>query len=121
MSQLVFYLRLFYTEIQLGWNSEEWPIYLSWVAVIMFAVLIVIAASYILFGRGTLAVQRHRKIFFTGIFMTVTLTIIFFFSAGRVSMLPLSAGVHQMDKYGCCAQAIVYPRNRVTAYVFQIL
>ncbi len=37
----------------------------------------------------------------------------FFFLAGRVSMLPLPEGVHEMAKYGCCAQAIVYPREKV--------
>jgi hypothetical protein len=32
-------------------------------------------------------------------------------------MLPLPEGVHEMTKYGCCAQAIVYPRNKVPVYV----
>ena len=28
-------------------------------------------------------------------------------------MLPVSEGVHQMPKFGCCSQAFVFPRTRI--------
>jgi hypothetical protein len=36
-----------------------------------------------------------------------------FFAAGRASMLPISAGVNQMPRFGCCTQALAFPRDRV--------
>jgi hypothetical protein len=40
-----------------------------------------------------------------------------FFAAGRVTMLPLSNGVHQMPKFGCCSQALVFPQSRIPELV----
>ncbi|MCJ1264716.1 hypothetical protein MMC22_004591 [Lobaria immixta] len=35
------------------------------------------------------------------------------FAAGKVTVLPLPAGVHEMNKYGCCSQGLVSPRGKV--------
>lgn len=61
----------------------------------------------------TSLVQKHARILLTTSVLSVCLITVLFFISGRVSMLPLSEGVHEMTKYGCCAQAIVYPRNKV--------
>lgn len=32
-------------------------------------------------------------------------------------MLPIPKGVHQMPRFGCCSQAFVFPRSRITDLV----
>ncbi|KAL2065733.1 hypothetical protein VTL71DRAFT_3403 [Oculimacula yallundae] len=108
-----FYLRLFYIESQLGWNSEEWPTYLHWIIpIFLLVVLVHVVIRHIL--QRTPFLTRQSRIILSASVLTTSMIAVFFFLAGRVSVLPLKAGVHPMDKYGCCAQAIVYPRNRVS-------
>ncbi|KAK0108068.1 hypothetical protein ONS95_002889 [Cadophora gregata] len=108
-----FYLRLFYTEAQLGWNSEEWPVYLYWASpFFLLVVLFHLVIRHIL--QGTPLLSRHSRIILSASVLTTSLMAVFFLAAGRVSVLPLKVGVNPMDKYGCCAQAIVYPRNKVS-------
>ncbi|KAF7589514.1 hypothetical protein BBP40_004221 [Aspergillus hancockii] len=101
------YLRLFYTEQLLGWNSEEWPIYL------FFSLLTTIFLTYILLG--TIHYQPNTRPFlpddtaFLLCGICAPLLIGLFFTAGRVSMLPILAGVHEMSKFGCCSQVFVFP------------
>lgn len=42
----------------------------------------------------------------------IPLCILLFFASGRVSMLPLPAGVNLMPKFGCCSQSFVFPTSR---------
>jgi len=105
-------MRLFYTETNLGWNSEEWPVYLRWAIPIALCIASFNALVYYTIRRSPL-VQRHWRILLIASLLTAFLAVVFFFSAGRVSMLPMAEGVHEMNKYGCCAQGIVYPRNKV--------
>ncbi|KAG0647781.1 hypothetical protein D0Z07_6789 [Hyphodiscus hymeniophilus] len=107
-----YYLRLFYTEKQLGWNSEEWLLYLRWGPSIILIITVVNAIMFLFLYRTSL-IQKHGRILLSASLLTICLMIVFFFSSGRVSMLPLPEGVHEMTKYGCCAQAIVYPQNKV--------
>lgn len=46
-------------------------------------------------------------------FVMTPLLIILFFAAGRISMLPMSAGVHEMPNFGCCSQGLVFPQARI--------
>jgi len=110
---IVFYLRLFYTETQLGWNSEEWPTYLSWIIPIVTMITSVQVIIYRKFRKTSLMKLHGNTLFAAGILTTILMTV-FFFAAGRASMLPVRYGVHEMPKYGCCAQAIVYPRAKVS-------
>lgn len=112
---LVFYLRLFYTEAQLGWNSEEWQLYLRWAPAVIFVTALVNGALFGLLYRTPL-VQKYGRVLLATSLLTVCTMVVVFFMSGRVSMLPLREGVHEMNKYGCCAQAIVYPRNKVPMY-----
>lgn len=105
------YLRLFYTEEFLGWNSEDWPYYL------FYSILAVCFVSCILLG--TRQYQPHSRpylpngtIFLFG-FICTPLLIGLFFAAGRVTMLPIPNGVHQMPRFGCCSQALVFPQSRI--------
>ncbi|KZF23863.1 glycosyltransferase family 54 protein [Xylona heveae TC161] len=105
------YLRLFYTEKFHGWNSEEWPIYLfcSIVLVTVLGAVLVSARQYLSFTRQLLG--NETIVLLCGI--STPLCIVLFFAAGRVTMLPLPAGVNEMPAYGCCSQALVYPQTRV--------
>jgi hypothetical protein len=105
------YLRLFYnTRIQ-GWNSEFWPHYLFWSVV--FEVLLT-SVLWLL----------HRSNAAAGRFLTprTTLTILFicspacvalYFAAGRLTVHPNPIGIHQRNSYGCCSQALLFPREQV--------
>jgi len=108
-----FYLRIFYTEGLLGWNRDEWPTYMRWVLLVILVVILFNAVGFRVFRRRNFT-QNHGRVLLLGSFLAVCLMMTFFFMAGRVSMLPLPTGVHEMSKYGCCAQAIVYPRTKVT-------
>jgi len=105
------YLRLFYnTRIQ-GWNSESWPVYLFWS--VMFETMLFCVLRFL--RHGSKAATR---------FLTprTTLFILFFcspacvglyFAAGRLTVHPNPTGIHQMNGYGCCSQALLFPRSRV--------
>ncbi|KIW57195.1 hypothetical protein PV05_05785 [Exophiala xenobiotica] len=105
------YLRLFYTDELLGWNSELWATYLFWSFVIWISLLTMMLASRRRFPR--------QLEFFT-IDVTAVIAIIcipamvlLFFLAGKQTMMPLTSGVQEMNKYGCCSQGFVYPRDMV--------
>ncbi|KAJ5153783.1 uncharacterized protein N7500_009222 [Penicillium coprophilum] len=109
------YLRLFYTEELLGWNAEEWPAYLFYsVAVVCFVVCVLLGIRR--FKPSTrIFLNNMTIILLSGVFTPLLIGL--FFAAGRVTMLPLSNGVHQMPKFGCCSQAFVFPQSRITELV----
>ncbi|KAL3476775.1 hypothetical protein BJX99DRAFT_136553 [Aspergillus californicus] len=105
------YLRLFYTEKFLGWNSENWPIYAS----CSVSIVAMIAAMGIMGRRKVRPMQGVLTNSFIGIvcFVCVPLLIILYFLAGRVTMQPMKPGLHLMNSHGCCSQALVFPRENV--------
>ena len=111
------YLRLFFTEEFLGWNIEEAPRYLLQSLVISAAV-----AGFLLLFRSFTPnrfIITDSFIMITALVYTPAL-ILLYFAAGRITMQPLSPGVLEMPKFGCCAQGLVFPRNmaaRVVSYL----
>lgn len=105
------YLRLFYVEDLLGWNSEEWPRYLFW----SFTVWVFLTAGMLLakrrYPRGLNTLTYSSIWMISGVF--IPLGIGLHFMAGRQTMWPISAGVQSMNKYGCCSQALIFPRSIV--------
>ncbi|RWA11747.1 hypothetical protein EKO27_g3359 [Xylaria grammica] len=104
------YLRLFYYEGLLGWNSESWPTYLGSSLSITAIVLVSLVAARRYVARAYLT---HTVLLITTL-VFMPLLIALFFIAGRNSMLPQPVGVHAMDKYACCGQGLVFPRSTVT-------
>lgn len=104
------YLRLFYTEEFLGWNSEDWPTYVSW------SLLWVIGpAVFLAYIRSCVASAKKLlsdPIILVSCFVCIPMLIGLFFAAGKVTMLPLPAGVNAMNQYGCCSQGLVFPRHK---------
>ncbi|KAJ5556581.1 hypothetical protein N7494_000496 [Penicillium frequentans] len=45
-------------------------------------------------------------------FTITPLLIILSFAAGRITMLPMPAGVHEMLKFACCSRGLVFPQAR---------
>ncbi|KAM0716158.1 hypothetical protein Q7P37_008672 [Cladosporium fusiforme] len=102
------YLRLFYTEEFLGWNGEDWPIHVS------CSLLTIVVSGLLLNWIRSRSQNTQRFISMTGILAVCLvlepLLIVLVFAAGKVSVLPRSPGVNVMNKYGCCSQALVFPR-----------
>ena len=105
------YLRLFYTEKFLGWNSEEWPKYLTFSLLAFMAV----AGTLICTRKRSRLVREFATIPFLGTicFVFLPLLIGLIFLGGRVTMRPLKPGLHVMNRYGCCTQAMVFSRDKV--------
>lgn len=102
------YLRLFYTEKFLGWNSEHWPVYLSWSVAVVSLV-----ASMGLYVRRKARSSHHllsNQFLAVVCFVCVPLVIGLYFMSGRVTMHPMKPGIHLMNRNGCCSQALVFPR-----------
>ncbi|KAF9883098.1 hypothetical protein FE257_004106 [Aspergillus nanangensis] len=100
------YLRLFYTESLLGWNSEEWPQYLFWSFVVWASsTATMIAAKKWLKTPNLLA----SSIVWTVSCILVPATISIHFILGRQTMWPIPSGVHEMNRYGCCSQGLIFP------------
>ncbi|KAF9883760.1 hypothetical protein FE257_002826 [Aspergillus nanangensis] len=81
------YLRLFYTESLLGWNSEEWPQYLFW--------------SFVVWASSTAAMIAARKWLKAPNLLASSIV--------WTTMWPIPSGVHVMNKYGCCSQGLIFP------------
>ncbi|KAJ6191129.1 hypothetical protein N7519_001150 [Penicillium mononematosum] len=105
------YLRLFYTEELLGWNSEEWPTYL------FYSILTVLLVACTCLGvrryepRLASHLSNETILLLSGV--CAPLLIGLFFATGRATMMPIPDGVHQMPQFGCCSQAFVFPRSRI--------
>ncbi|KAI1658562.1 hypothetical protein F4813DRAFT_38083 [Daldinia decipiens] len=112
------YLRVFYDGRLLGWNSEEWPIYVeSSIAILIAEVLILITLRWrIAMLRKTLTSSVLFLLCGVGTPMLIGL----FFAAGRNCMLPKEPGVHLMQKYGCCAQGLIYPQRQVLEHLLPL-
>ncbi len=112
------YMRMFYTEALLGWNSEEWPRYLGW-SFLLFVVLL----SALIGSRARLPLlRRHISNFHVAVICCCFLPafISLYFMAGRVTMQPLPAGVRLMSRFGCCSQGFIFPRKIVPQVIERI-
>ncbi|KAL8868553.1 MAG: hypothetical protein Q9174_004915, partial [Haloplaca sp. 1 TL-2023] len=107
------YLRLFYTEEFLGWNSEEWPTYfLSSLFLTLAVAAFLVALQHLRFH-----VSISNTTIVTTCFVCLPAYILLYFLAGRLSMRPLSSGVHEMPKFGCCGQGFIFPTHAAARVV----
>ena len=112
------YLRLFYTDDLLGWNSEDWPVYLSGSFIFWASVTAMMVALKKRF-------PRHLEPLTFGTMATVSsfcipAVVLLYFMAGRQTVSPISPGIHEMNKYGCCSQGLVFPRSIIPPLVQQM-
>ncbi|KAK0669500.1 hypothetical protein QBC41DRAFT_319794 [Cercophora samala] len=128
------YLRLFYSELLMGWNSEEWPTYLGWsctvYAAVLVSFLVLRSKRWCCFGRkrtarqGAADVSRYATAMFFGLWLPALIAL--WFLSGRVSTSRVnpfawtSHGVREMMNYGCCAQGLVFPKRQLPG-VFKLM
>ncbi|MCJ1247690.1 hypothetical protein MMC30_004905 [Trapelia coarctata] len=112
------YIRMFYTEAYLGWNSEEWPRYLGG----SLLVLLILATSLIGVRACSKILQRDLSNISLAVILFVFLPafILLYFFAGRISMQPPTPGVHRMDNFGCCSQGFIFARETVPLVIDRI-
>lgn len=105
------YLRLFYNERILGWNSEEWFSYLLWSLWIDALVLgaLCLVRRYVPSSAPILTARTILTI----TFLLTPMSIFLYFMAGRLTVSPPPTGISRMENYGCCSQAFAFPRQRV--------
>lgn len=104
------YLRLFYNTRLHGWNSETWPHYLFWSVVFELCLV-----GIILFLRRNTAASELLTPWMVSTILVVCAPVVIglFFAAGRLTVMPFPTGIHQMNNFGCCSQAFVFPRQQV--------
>ncbi|PSK45206.1 T-complex protein 1 subunit zeta [Elsinoe australis] len=111
------YLRLFYTETSLGWDDsiDFWyrNMYLT------FAMLISSTAAILLLIRKCDHRIRHKLDLLTIAAISLVSVPAFtalFFMIGKYNIMPLQ-GAELMNKWGCCTQALVFPRHQVESLI----
>ena len=110
------YMRLFFTEEFLGWNSEEWPRYVAGsVGVTGFVAMVLL-----LVRRCVYEAHITNKLIAVICLACTPAYILLYFLAGRLSMQPLSPGVYQMPKFGCCAQGLVFSHRMVPKVIARL-
>ncbi|KJZ77123.1 hypothetical protein HIM_03444 [Hirsutella minnesotensis 3608] len=114
------YLRLFYSELLMGWNAEESLEYAQFVFgayLVLFVVLLELRRRHRRKSVSSASVASFNCLFAIVLCLWMPAVIALFFMAGRVSlhrMNPLShRGVREMPNYGCCAQGLVFPQRHL--------
>lgn len=105
------YLRLFYAHRFLGWNSEEWFTYLMW----SIGIEMLLGGLLYLLSRTHPASARFLtfRTSFVILFLCAPACIGLYFAAGRTTVAGFPHGVHKMNKYACCSQALTFPRDQI--------
>ncbi|PLB54937.1 hypothetical protein P170DRAFT_470370 [Aspergillus steynii IBT 23096] len=111
------YLRLFYVDDLLGWNSEEWPKYLFWSLIVWALLTGSMVAAKKTFKTQLKSIPNSAIWITSGVFIPAAIAL--HFMAGRQTMWPMSPGVHEMNKYGCCSQGLVFPRSIIPSFLEQ--
>ncbi|KAL9612707.1 MAG: hypothetical protein Q9167_002698 [Letrouitia subvulpina] len=113
------YMRMFYTERILGWNSESWLLYL-------FICLVVSLFSLVIFLTCHARVRNFRKyvhkpadILILWLFW-VPAFILLYFSTGKHLVQSHFGGLHKMQHSGCCTQGLIFPRKMVPRAIYAI-
>ncbi|OQE73310.1 hypothetical protein PENNAL_c0089G00238 [Penicillium nalgiovense] len=96
-------------------NSEEWPRYLAW----SFAIWALLTGMMVVAKR----VFKHElktlpaSAIWTTSCVFIPAAIALHFMAGKQTMWPISPGVHEMNRYGCCSQGLVFPRSIIPDFL----
>lgn len=109
------YMRLFYVDELLGWNSEEWPRYLLWSLIVWSSLTGVMVAGKRVFKTRLKSIPASSIWIASCIFIPAAIAL--HFMAGRQTMWPISPGVHEMNKYGCCSQGLIFPRSIIPDFL----
>ncbi|CEJ80677.1 hypothetical protein VHEMI00848 [[Torrubiella] hemipterigena] len=122
------YLRLFYSETFMGWNSEEAPTYMGYIA-LLYAVILVVCIQlwrrrrrpgYQSLKPTAQSPHTFNYIIALVIGLWTPAAIALFFLTGRVTINRLNpfhgSGIREMPRYGCCAQGLVFPLRQLPGF-----
>lgn len=110
------YMRLFNQERSTGWagrdiggNNEHW--------IVLGVASAIIGAAFLArkWRRGSASYLDPGTVLVVALFTTPCFVILFF-QCGKASLLPPSPGVFQ-EGFGCCSQAMVYPRETTSSLI----
>lgn len=109
------YMRMFYTEVFMGYVSEHWPRYLG----LSFALFATTFAVLVGSRRQSSFFRRNLSNIHIGVLCCCCLPafISLYFMAGCVTLHPLRHGVVLMPEFGCCSQGFIFPREIVPSIV----
>ncbi|KAL6803489.1 glycosyltransferase [Trichoderma sp. SZMC 28012] len=120
------YLRLFYSEILMGWNNEEWLGYSKIICLVYTAVLaaFLVGRKYVRVGASSGVsphAQRYLAALVFGLWLPALIALYFLSGrlfTGRLSPFSLSTlhGAREMPHYGCCAQGLVLPQRHLESF-----
>ncbi|KAF3071520.1 hypothetical protein CFAM422_006124 [Trichoderma lentiforme] len=120
------YLRLFYSEILMGWNNEEWLGYSKIICLVYTAVLaaFLVGRKYVRVGASSGVsphAQRYLAALVFGLWLPALIALYFLSGrlfTGRLSPFSLSTlhGAREMPHYGCCAQGLVLPQRHLEGF-----
>lgn len=104
------YLRLFYNTRLQGWNSQFWPYYLWWsiVAELSLAAVLWLLRRNISSARQFLTPRTIA----TMLLVCSPACIGLYFAAGRQIVTLTPTDIHEMNQFGCCSQALLFPRGK---------
>lgn len=100
---------MFYVDYLLGWYGEDWLIYLFCSISVWMLLTGTTVAMKQWFRRQMEPFSPTIIIVFSCVFIPAA--IVLHFLAGRQTTWPIRPGVHEMNKYGCCSQGLIFPRS----------
>ncbi|KAF2636271.1 hypothetical protein P280DRAFT_493132 [Massarina eburnea CBS 473.64] len=112
------YLRLFYYEGLLGWNSESWPKYIG-ISTLLTALttfltyLLLCPLRRLLNNYLSVPIRNPSPATLLFPLLTTPLLIALYFLAGAPCLQSPAHGVSLMPSHGCCGQGLVFPRSTV--------
>ena len=109
------YLRMFYTEIFLGYVREHWYLYLS----ASLALFLFVLATLTLLRRRLPSLRHHLSNGDIRVLCCCCLPafIGLYFMAGYVTVRPPCPGVRLMPEFGCCSQGFIFPQDMVPSII----
>lgn len=109
-------LRIFYTETTMRWRETDF-----WFRRMDLLLALATCNTFIfllIFRRMFPSTRKHLDNWALVVFSAVAVPafIILLFMIGKYSLFPPN-GVFVMNRYGCCSQALLYPRDRIPSMV----
>lgn len=115
------YIRLFYTDLLMGWNGETWPSYVFHSIRVFLITAVTLGILHYLTFRSRPGWRRHAHAYLSPRFMVLYLfvflpaCIALYFAAGRLTVHPpySKTGIIEMHDYACCSQGMLFPAWRI--------
>lgn len=109
------YLRIFWTDVMLGWDRDIDPWYTNPILLYILALGFTYTAAFGLHRRIKHSrSQTDVNVLYIILCVTVPAIVTLIFMIGQNSLFPLD-GLQRMDVKGCCTQSLIFSRPQVSA------